>query len=427
MKFRHIFTLLPFIGLVFQGRIPEVIVPQELAAYDNFGSALAVSGEYLAVGAPGVDLEGVRNAGAVFVFQGSGHNWKEIARLTPEPDQEMSGFGTTLALDGATLAVGARYEYNPGHGNGSGAVYIYRRNGAEWRLQTRLLAQDSQPFDLFGYALALKGDTLAVGARAADAQNGRSDCGAVYIYQRSGEIWELQDRLQPTSATAFDHFGETLALGEGELFASAPDHDAPQAANSGLIYRYRLQGQSWVESDHLQAQNPHPAAHLGSSLSLDGDLLVALADLELAHEDAYQDPMHNSVVILGAAYVFQRQGDQWRWQARLTGELGNPYSGHGGLVSLILDTQADGGARLAIAGLGDNTSYFRYQLKGQEWQFLETVTATGIDLFNQGQAIAMSGKTVLLGLRMFPLAGVPDAQKYQVDGAGAILPLDWPE
>ena len=77
--------------------------------------------------------------------------------------------------------------------------------------------------------------------------------------------------------------------------------------------------------------------------------------------------------------------------------------------------------------MGDTTSYFRYQLQGQGWQALETVTAPDKNFINQGQAIAMSENTVLMGLRLFPLANVPDAQKSQVDGAGAVLPLDWPE
>ena len=427
MKIRRIFTLLPLLGLVFQGSTPGVLVPQELAAHDNFGAALAVSGETLAVGVPGVDLNGARNSGAAYVFQRSGQVWKEVTRLVPEPPQEMSGYGTTLALDGETLAVGARYEYNPGHGNGSGAVYLYTRQGADWRLQTRLAAQDGQPFDLFGYALALKGDTLAVGARAADAPDGRSDCGAVYIFRRSGENWELQARLQPASAAAFDHFGETLALGADELFAGAPDHDAPDAAGSGLIYRYRLQGGAWVESDPLQAQNPHVGAHLGNSLSLDGGFLVALANLELAREEAYQDPAKNDVVILGAVHVFQKQGDQWRWQARLTGEQENPYSGHGWLVSAALDANAAGGPRLAAAGLGDTISYFRYQYQGQEWHPLETVTATGINSMLEGQAIAIQEETVLLGLRLFPLGGLAGPQQPDAGAAGAVLPLDWPE
>lgn len=63
----------------------------------------------------------------------------------------------------------------------------------------------------------------------------------------------------------------------------------------------------------------------------------------------------------------------------------------------------------------------------QEWQALEMVTAKGLNFFDQGQAIALSGNTALLGLRLFPLDDLSDLEQPHGDAAGAVLPLDWPE
>jgi len=366
MKLQRLFTLLPLLLLFVQYQPPENFGPQELAAYDNFGTALALSAKILAVGAPGVDLEGARSAGAVFVFQGGGHDWREVARLTPDVPQELSGYGFAVALDGNTLAVGARYEYNPESGNGSGAAYVYTQNGGNWTLQSRLAAPDGQPFDLFGYSLALKGDTLAVGARAANAPDGRRDCGAVYMYQRSEGSWILQARLLPADAGAIDHFGEVLALGENELFASAPEHDAPQAANIGMVYVYQRQGQAWVESDRLRAEALHPGSRFGSQLSLDGDLLAVIASQEAHDENAAPRAILYGGDY-GVAYIFQHQGDQWHQQARLAPTSQDPERSPLRLVNATLDSEARGGARLALVSYG-NTSFYPYRLQGQEWQ-----------------------------------------------------------
>jgi hypothetical protein len=425
MKLQRLFTLFPLLLLLFQYQPPENFGPQELAANDNFGAALAISGKVLAIGAPGVDLEGARSAGAVFVFQGGGHDWSEVTRLTPEPAQELSGYGFAVALDGNTLAVGARYEYNPESGNGSGAVYIYTQNGNDWTLQGRLAAPDGQPFDLFGYSLALKGDTLAVGARAANAPDGRRDTGAVYLYQRSGDSWYLQARLLPADTGAIDHFGESLALGENELFASAPEHDAPQARNSGIVYVYQRQGQAWVESDRLRAETLRPGARFGSQLSLDSELLVVIASQEAHDENA------PAMAIMyggdyGVAYIFHRQGDQWRQQARLAPTSQDPENNPVRLVSAALDGGARGGARLALTGYGREV-YYPYLLKDQEWQALDSVTAGEMYFLGEGQAITFSANTVLLGNRFFPRYNPNDMSEPQLDAAGAIIPIDWPE
>lgn len=425
MKLQRLFALLPLFLLFIQYQPPENFGPHELAANDNFGAALAVSGNSLAVGAPGVDLEGARSAGAVFVFQGAGHDWSEVARLVPEPAQELSGYGFAVALDGNTLAVGARYEYNPESGNGSGAVYIYTQKGGAWTLQSRLAAPDGQPFDLFGYSLALRGDTLAIGARAANGPDGRRDCGAVYIYQRYGVNWSLQARLLPAGAGAVDHFGEALALGADELFISAPEHDAPQAPNSGIVYLYQRKGVTWLESDPLQAESLHPGARFGSQLSLDGNLLAVVAGQE-AHAENAPAMAFMYGGDYGAAYIFQHQGDQWRLQARLAPDSQDPVNDPVRLVNAAMNSEAKGGAHLALTSYGRTTLYF-YQLQGQEWQQVPRVPPEEMFFLSEGQVISFSGNTLLLGNRFFPRLNPSDPLNSQLDAAGAILPEDWPE
>ena len=380
---------------------------------------MAVSGDILAAGATGTDLPGARNAGAAYIFERQGKEWKEIARLQPDPPQEGGGFGSAVAIDGKTVAVGARFEFNPGHGQGSGAVYIYTHVGVAWKLQARLAAEDGAPFDLFGDALALHGDWLAVGARAADGPKAERNCGAVYLYHRSGEAWTLQDRLAPATLAAEDHFGQALVMDESYLFASAPGLDVPGAANTGRVFGYRLQGQGWVEGAQLAAPDPQPEAQLGSVLGLEGSTLIALAGQE------YQKgamppaaPMYGGD--FGVLYIFELQNGTWSWRNRLAPVSKEQY---GLQLRGAAITQGSDGLRLALSGMGPGGTY-RYVKVNGGWQELPALQP-GILPISPGNQITLSGNQVLLGHRLYDQNNAAFSNTDPLWAAGAIFVLDW--
>src|SRR5690606_8690459 len=112
-----------------------------------------------------------------------------------------------LALDGNTLAVSSYYR-----DNSAGVVYIYTRTAGVWTLQATLTANDRAIGDLFGVALALDGDTLAVSAPGADTAGG-TDSGAVYVFTRSGGTWTQQAKLVTNSPAS--GAGRSVALEAG--------------------------------------------------------------------------------------------------------------------------------------------------------------------------------------------------------------------
>ena len=83
-------------------------------------------------------------------------------------------FGRSIGVSGDTLIVGAQGESSNAtgvNGNqnndsaiGSGAAYIYVRNGTNWTQQAYLKASDSLSGIAFGTAVAIDGDTVVVGA-----------------------------------------------------------------------------------------------------------------------------------------------------------------------------------------------------------------------------------------------------------------------
>ena len=131
------------------------------AAGDGFGYGVAIDGDTAVVGAPGAEVDGLFNLGAVYVFERSGDVWVQQAKLTPSDGQEKDGFGIAIALDGDTLVVGAMAV-------DGGAVYVFTRTGGAWSQQAKLTASDGQDGDALGYSVGISGDTVVSGAPGHD-------------------------------------------------------------------------------------------------------------------------------------------------------------------------------------------------------------------------------------------------------------------
>jgi len=153
----------------------KILRASDAQAYDYFGCSVAIGGDTLVAGAQAEDGGAgspVGDAGAAYIFtrnQGGAGNWGEARILRAGDAQNGDYFGSSVAIFGDTVAVGAYFE-DGGTGNptpNAGAVYLFARNQGStdnWG-ETRILhASDRQSQDMFGYSVAISGDTVAVGA-----------------------------------------------------------------------------------------------------------------------------------------------------------------------------------------------------------------------------------------------------------------------
>jgi hypothetical protein len=253
-------------------------------ADDRFGS-VELSGDTLAVGASGEDSaalgvggnqadNGAPDSGAVYVFRRTGTAWLQEAYIKASNTGSYDFFGTSVALSGDTLAVGASFEDSAAQGVGgnqddnsafnSGAVYMFRRSGTAWQQQAYLKASNTDASDpsaffsdLFGGSVALSGDTLAVGALYEDSaaqgvggnqdDNSATNSGAVYVFRRSGTAWQQQAYLKASNTGVQDNFGWSVVLSEDTLAVGTPQEDSAalgiggnqnddSAMDSGAVY-----------------------------------------------------------------------------------------------------------------------------------------------------------------------------------------------
>ncbi|MET0657094.1 MAG: Calx-beta domain-containing protein [Steroidobacteraceae bacterium] len=369
---------------------------------DLFGSTVALSadGSTLAVGAPAEDsaATGVNGnqasnaadtAGAVYVFTRAGTQWSQQAYVKASNTAASDRFGQAISLsgDGDTLAVGAADEDSAAIGiNGneasnaagsSGAVYVFKREAAQWAQQAYVKASNTESDDSFGASVALNGDgnTLAVGALGEESQatgvggneadNAAPLSGAVYVFTRAGAQWSQQAYVKASNTDSDDKFGSVLALSaDGHTLAvsavseqsSAVGVDADQSNNdlfeAGAVYVFTLTGAQWSQQAYVKASNTGAEDHFGAALGLsaDGNTLAVGAPLEDSDAAGVgNDQQNDNFGNAGAVYVFTRAGTQWSQRTYVKAATTTVEDGFGAALGLSAD-----GSTLAVGAQFDD-------------------------------------------------------------------------
>ena len=152
---------------------------------DYFGESVAVSsdGRTAVVGAFMHEDPNGDEAGAAYVFDGSGGSWTQQAKLAPDDGDSNDQFGYSVAVsaDGTTAFVGATGEEDP-NGFSSGSVYLFRATDTSWTEAGEIVPDDGELGGNFGRSVttAAGGTTALVGAVG---EPGGEFVGATYVYE----------------------------------------------------------------------------------------------------------------------------------------------------------------------------------------------------------------------------------------------------
>jgi hypothetical protein len=231
-------------------------------------------------------------------------------------------------------------------------------------------------------------------------------------------VWRLQARLSPSDGRAFDHFGHTLGFVGDELLVGAPDVDAPEAPNSGLVYRYHQTEAGWSEAGRIAPTVVKADARFGYTFHAAGDTLAMLAPQEYRPDSSMPPYAMMWESQFGVAHVFTRQGSGWEWQARLAPE---PEDEWNAIMprTILVDVQGRQG-RVAITGYGRGQIY-AFEGAGSNWQALPVIEVPAITLVDGG-ALVGSANQLLIGSR---LQDIPGAGIDYLQSPGAVLMADW--
>ena len=220
---------------------------------------LSADGNALAVGAPinSSNATGINgdpdnmelvNSGAAIAYRFNGMDWLEDAffKASNTGEQDLFGRAVALSADGNTMAVGAWGEDSNASGiNGdqsnnaafdSGAVYLFRFDGAEWSQQAYVKASNTQVEDFFGdpiLVLSSDGNTLVVGAQGEDScavgiNGDQSDdscwaAGAVYLFRFDGTDWSQHSYIKAPTGGARIFWAAGLSADADKLIVNSED------------------------------------------------------------------------------------------------------------------------------------------------------------------------------------------------------------
>jgi len=359
----------------------------DLVPNADFGRSVAIEGDLVAVGAGGEDatLEGgvnISNAGAVYLFKRQGQTYvPEMKLVAPDAIPEAE-FGRTVAIQGNTVIVGARFA-QVGSLLKAGAAYVFRKYEGSWHFEDKITSPTPADEDNFGRALAIHGDLLVVTARKENI--GANDVGAAYVYLRKGGSWVYQVKLAASDASAGAYFGQSVAV-HGNLIVVGARNSDPNGA--GAIYFFRGNRDEWVEVAKVTPPDGKTDDQFAFTVAMVGNVIAVgarRADLPDA-KDA------------GAAYVFVMTSDSVNLITKIIASDATTGDQFGQSIAIAGDVIAVGANRADIGADKDQGAIYLFHRMGNQWMETEKINASdGLAGDEFGYSLSAFGNEMVTG------------------------------
>ncbi|MEX2465952.1 MAG: choice-of-anchor B family protein [Gemmatimonadota bacterium] len=368
----------------------------------SFGNSVTVGDREVFVGEPTHEMR----PGVVYVFRPDGQGgWAQAQRLEATDGMPGDRFGIRSTLHDDELYVSAtRID------GGTGAVYVFRKDGDTWAQAGKLITDDRSPADSLGSGLAVDDEWAMIGTIG---QNGGA--GAVYAFRRNGDDWVQHSKLAPTNLQAENRFGSTVALQDGWALVGAP----ARADGQGAVYAFQYDAASdtWQARGNLQAPGLQPQTAMGSDIALQGGNALVTAPGFLQG--------------MGIVFSYSRTDGAWELDAMLSpfqmepgGQFGSSLAFDGESALIGTPGAASGEGRVYV---------FRKDAASGEWTEARKVGPSGLtaqDFFaatvdqNEGVAVAASlGQDYGAGAA-YVLERTADGWETTSRIAGEVLGLD---
>jgi len=221
------------------------------AAFDRFGSALAISqrpsalanaqGDYAIVGAFLVDSPSGIETGEAYIYRRKRAGWALEATLSPPDILEEQRFGVAVDIDGDLAVVGSYWDVIQGSVD-AGSAYVFRRveripGRPSWQFLQKLTAPQPRERALFGFAVAIDGDRIAVGARG-DSEFFTEQGGVVFFKRDRNGLFQPGPMLRPPDSAPFDTFAAFVDLSGDTALIGAPGAARKGINAGGRAYLY---------------------------------------------------------------------------------------------------------------------------------------------------------------------------------------------
>lgn len=388
---------------------------------DRFGSAVAMDGNYLVVGAfqedsnddESLDNNAISGAGAVYVYEDQGSSWSSTVAYVKRSGEGITisvddNFGRSVAIQNETLVVGVP---------GANEVQVFLKGvGNTWNHSQTLAPNSPGSAAQFGRSVSIEDDYLIVGAPGDNE---------VYIYAHDGSIW-AEDSDSPVSESSVVTFGHSVELNR---YSEAPEFivGAPGTnSEAGSVHVYTFDEDDGWEGENVDLTdlNLQAGDRFGEAVSISRNRLIVGAPGEASNTTGIlSDDVSDNTDLedAGAAYIFARsnQGVEWEFETYLKSPRSRAVK-FGSSVSLNADMVAVGAPEensdwqgLGDEEDGDNDSvdnsgavYIYSQASSDDWSldtFAKIPATNSGDAServddNFGEALFFHGNNLVIGV-----------------------------
>jgi hypothetical protein len=351
-------------------------------------------GDTIIVGAHAVGF--LNTDGFAKIYTRRRNQWEATAELIRnDRDKENPGqasFGFSVAITGPPGRGDPTYAIvgspSSGHQGGvaadGGAAYVFAKAGQNWKQQAKLLAEDPASGDAFGFSVDIDDTSAVVGVPKDDDAGPNS--GSVYVFIKDGNTWKQQAKLAGKDSARSDSFGEVVAIERDTIVIGAPGHTHNNVRFSGAVYVFSHQGGKWVETAKITAEDAAKSDRFGVSVGIHNDTIIVGSTLNDAGrgKDA------------GAAYVFVREGNAWKQQAKLVGDDSRAGDHFGAGVATTGEIAIIGAPLHEEEGLGSGAAYAFLNTDGVWKETEKIVPDNPVKGLVFGSAVGISRDTVIV-------------------------------
>ena len=255
--------------------------------------------------------------------------------------------------------------------------------GAEAPQQTKLTAAKGSAEALFGTSVSIDGTTAVVGAPD------EGGVGAAYVFRKREGTWVEQATLTAPAGSPGGKFGYDVAIAGDTIVVGAPDAEQTDPlAEAGAAYVFVRNQAAWPLQQKLTPSDSRADDAFGFGVAISGDTILVGANAGTVVPN----------LEAGAAYVFNRVGNAWSEQAKLTPADGAPHDNFGYSVALSGDTAVVGMPGDDVGGAVEQGSVRVFRRAGSTWAEQATLTAAdGLPGDQFGEATSIFGDTVVAG------------------------------
>lgn len=360
------------------------------AVGDNFGSSVAISGDYAVVGSPYASFNGNARQGVAYVFVRTGNTWRQDIKLANWSGGAGDQFGYSVAISGNNIIVGSPWD-DVGGNIRQGSAFVFVRSGGGVWVQTQILASDGAAEDWFGWDVSISGNYALVGSIYGDYTFPNQ--GSAYIFALSGSSWIQQAELFASDGGVNEQFGYSVAISGNYALVSCHQDNIGSNGQQGSAYVFVRSGSTWAQQAKLTASDGAANHQFGYNVDLSGDYAI----IGNFFENTTGAPPGAGVGV-AAAYIFVRIGGGWTQQARLPAVSSSlSKGGYFRTVGISGNYALVGWPQDDIGGNIGQGSVYLYERKGTSWSELRMITDNSPENTNNGYGVGISNGTFIIG------------------------------